>query len=106
SWTKMLGAASLVSGSSYVLTVKTVDTATNANTNSSAASSSFVYDNTAPTGAVAFPVDATHYNLAGWNSTLSGSSVDTTGASGTTVTVSIQRDGVANACWDGTDGAG
>src|SRR5206468_205990 len=49
SWSTTLGSAALVDGSSYALTVQTIDNATNANTNNSAASSSFVYDNTAPT---------------------------------------------------------
>src|SRR5207249_2613326 len=39
----------LIDGSSYALTVETIDNATNANTNTSAASSNFVYDNSAPT---------------------------------------------------------
>src|SRR5207253_1368253 len=105
-WTKTLSAGSLVNGSSYLLSEKTVDTATNANTNTAAATSSFVYDTTAPAGAVSFPVDGTHYNAGGWSSSLAGSSFDATGSSGTTVTISIQKDGGANACWDGTDAAG
>src|SRR5207249_2009506 len=100
-----LGTAALVDGSSYTLTVETIDNATNANTNTTAASSSLVYDTTAPTATVSFPATGTHYNAAGWNSTLSGTATD---ASSTVATVklSIQKDGGANACWDGTNAAG
>src|SRR5204863_10149739 len=49
SWTSTLGPGALLDGSSYALTVETIDNATNANTNTSAASSSFVYDTSAPT---------------------------------------------------------
>src|SRR5207245_2041613 len=100
-----LGTGALVDGSSYVVTVETIDNATNANTNTSAASSSFVYDNTAPTASVTFPATGTHYNSAGWNSTLSGTSADAS-SSVATVKLSIQKDGGANACWDGTNAAG
>jgi hypothetical protein len=65
----------------------------------------FTNDITAPTAAVTFPVNNTHYNSAGWNSTLSGTSADAS-SSVATVKVSIQKDGGANACWDGTNAAG
>src|SRR5207249_2854837 len=100
-----LGTAALVDGSSYTLTVETIDNATNANTNTAAASSSFVYDTTAPTATVSFPATGTHYNAAGWNSTLSGTATDTS-STVATVKLSIQKDGGANACWDGTNAAG
>ena len=105
-WTlATLGSGALVDGHAYTATVQTIDNATNANTNNSAATSSFTYDNTAPTAAVSFPANGTHYNAAGWVSTLSGTSAD---ASSTvaSVQISIQKDGGASACWDGTDAAG
>src|SRR5206468_2891572 len=105
SWSTTLGSAALVDGSSYALTVQTIDNATNANTNNSAASSSFVYDTTAPTATVSFPANNSHYNAAGWNSTLSGTATDAS-SSVATVKLSIQKDGGANACWDGTNAAG
>src|SRR5439155_320023 len=49
SWSTTLGTAALIDGSSYTLTVETIDNATNANTNTAATSSNFVYDTTAPT---------------------------------------------------------
>src|SRR5207247_465060 len=104
SWSTTLGSAALIDGSSYALTVQTIDNATNANTNNSAASSSFVYDTTAPTATVSFPANGTHYNAAGWNSTLSGTAADTS-SSVATVKLSIQKDGGANACWDGVNAA-
>src|SRR4029077_19354209 len=62
-WTlATLGTGALVSGHGYTVTVETIDNATNANTAASAATSTFVYDNTAPTAAVTFPASGTHYN--------------------------------------------
>ena len=105
-WTKTLSAGSLVDGHAYTATVQTTDNATNANTNNNAATSNFVYDNTAPTAAVTFPASGTHYNSTGWGSgTLSGTAADAA-STVASVQISIQKDGGASACWDGTDAAG
>src|SRR5207244_3656912 len=74
SWSAALGTAALVDGSSYALTVETIDNVTN--TNTSAATATWTYDNTAPTATVSFPATGSHYNAAGWNSTLSGTATD------------------------------
>src|SRR5439155_871130 len=81
----------------------TIDNVTN--TDTSAATASWTYDNSAPTATATFPANGTHYNAAGWNSTLSATATD---ASSTVATVklSIQKDSGANACWDGTNAAG
>src|SRR5439155_433852 len=65
----------------------------------------YVYDTSAPTASVSFPANNSHYNAAGWNSTLSGSASDAN-SSVATVKLSIQKDGGANSCWDGTNAAG
>src|SRR5205085_2055838 len=74
SWTSTLGSAALVDGSSYTLTLETIDNATNANTNTTAASSSFVYDTTAPTAAALSSNGI--YNVAGWPGAVTGTATD------------------------------
>src|SRR5437588_113490 len=96
SWSATLGSAALVDGSSYAITVETIDNTTNANTNTSAATASYIYDTTAPTASVTAPANNTHYNSAGWPG-LSGSASDAS-SSVATVKLSIQKDGGANSC--------
>src|SRR5205807_1639422 len=55
SWSYSLPAAKLTDGHTYHLTVETIDTATNPNTNTSAATASWSYDTSAPTATVTFP---------------------------------------------------
>src|SRR5262249_28809203 len=62
-------------------------------------------DTTNATGAVTSPATGTHYNAAGWTGSISGTAADSGSGVGT-VKVSIQKDGGANACWDGTNAAG
>src|SRR5207247_714300 len=92
SWSTTLGSAALVDGSSYAIIVETIDNATN--TDTAAATASWTYDNSAPTATVSFPANNSHYNAAGWNSTLSGTAADTS-SSVATVKLSIQKDGGA-----------
>src|SRR5207302_5040 len=100
-----LGTGALVDGSSYAITVETIDNATNANTNTSAATATFVYDTSAPTASVTAPANNTHSNSSGWAGSLTGSASDAT-SSVATVKLSIQKDGGASSCWDGTNAAG
>src|SRR5207302_5060877 len=72
---------------------------------SSTATSSFVYDTTAPTATISSPTSGTHYNSAGWAGSISGTAADSS-SSVATIKRSIQKDGGANSCWDGTNAAG
>src|SRR4029077_15543087 len=76
SWSYALAAAKLTDGDHYSVTVKTSDSATNANTDSNAASATWAYDTSAPTATVDFPVSGTFYNSAGWAGSLSGTADD------------------------------
>src|SRR5947208_3330162 len=83
----------------------TNDKATNANTNTAAASSSFVYDTTAPTGTVIFPASGSHYNAAGCYFFYSDSAHRDLHSFPTRRSSDL-KDGGANSCWDGTNAAG
>ncbi|HTZ04691.1 MAG TPA: SwmB domain-containing protein, partial [Gaiellaceae bacterium] len=48
-WNATLGSSALVDGSTYVVTLRTTDATTSGNQNASAATSTFVYDTSAPT---------------------------------------------------------
>src|SRR4029077_3331030 len=64
-WTlATLGTGALVDGHAYTVTVETIANATNANTAASAATSNFVYDNSAPSSAALSSNG--NYNSAGW----------------------------------------
>src|SRR5205085_1179381 len=79
--------------------------ATDTGTAASTTTATSTDDTSAPTATVSFPATGSHYNAAGWNSTLSGSAGDAS-SSVATVKLSIQKDGGANSCWDGTNAAG
>src|SRR5438874_825637 len=103
--TASLDTGALLDGSSYTLTVETIDNATNANTNTSAATrSSFVSPTTAPTPTVFFPANAGHHNPPSFP-TRRSSDLSDASSSVATVKLSIQKDGGANSCWDGTNAA-
>ena len=69
------------------------------------ASQAFTYDTSAPTASFTFPTNNTHYNSTGWAGSITGSAADTS-SSVATIKLSIQKDGGANSCWDGTNAAG
>src|SRR5205085_3726652 len=102
SWSATLGSSALIDGSSYAVTVETIDNATNANTNTSAATATYVYDNTAPNTAVL--TTSGNYNGAGFPANLTGTTTDSgTGGSGiSAVSISI-KDSTSNKCWNGTN---
>ena len=105
SWSYAIAASKLSDGHTYNVTVETIDSATTNNVNLSAAARSFSYDTTPPTATITFPT-ASAYSVAGWGSgTLAGTASDS-GSGVASVKVSIQKDGGANACWDGTNAAG
>src|SRR5207237_27437 len=70
SWSANLGSSALIDGSSYAITVETIDNATNANTNTSAATATYVYDTTAPNTA-ALTTNG-NYSGAGFPANLTG----------------------------------
>src|SRR5438552_235965 len=93
----------LVDGSSYAVTVETIDNATTPTTNTSAATASFVYDTSAPTASITTPSSFPYTTLfRSWPGSIAGSASDTT-SSVATVKLSIQKDGGASSCWDGTN---
>ncbi|MHB8651059.1 MAG: beta strand repeat-containing protein, partial [Gaiellaceae bacterium] len=63
-------------------------------------------DDTAPAATISFPT-ASAYNTTGWGSgSIAGTATDAAGNGVASTKVSIQKDGGANSCWDGTDLAG
>src|SRR5205085_11593202 len=60
SWTySAIASGNLTDGHAYTVTARTID---NVNNTSSTATSSFVYDTTAPTATIGSPTSGTHYN--------------------------------------------
>ena len=74
-WQYPLVSGKLVSGHSYSVTVKTIDSAGNTTTS---AASTFVYDTTAPSTSITFPVSGTTYGT-NWTGTITGTVTATTG---------------------------
>src|SRR5919197_420127 len=95
SWSYSIASSKLTDGHTYNISVQTTDDATNANTNNSAASASFVYDTTSATHSINSPTNNSHYNSAGWPGSISGSASDTS-SNVATVKVSI-RDEIGKA---------
>ena len=95
-WNLTLPASDLTSGDTYTVTAQATDTAGNTNT----ATSTFTYSATAPTVAVAYPVNSTTYG-ANWSGTLSGSASAANGASISSVSVAAE-DITSGKWWNGT----
>src|SRR5439155_1568051 len=104
SWQYNLASSTLTDTHTYTVSVQATDATTSGNQSGTLSAGTFVYDTSAPTATISFPATGTHYNSAGWNSTLSGTAADAS-SSVATVKVSIQKDAGANACWDGTKAA-
>ena len=87
-WTYPLASGKLVSGHSYSVTVKTIDSGGNTTTS---AASTFVYNTTAPTVSITYPVSGTTYGT-NWTGTITGTAtangtltIPTSSASGGTL---------------------
>ncbi len=65
------------------------------------ANKALVIDTTAPTGSITFPVNSTSYNPGTWTDAVTGTAGDA-GSGVAAAQVSIQKDGGASACWNGT----
>ena len=107
-WSYTLAAGALTDGHTYTVSVQATDATTSGNQSGTLAAGTFTYDTSNPTGSISFPANAAHYNASSWSGTISGSATDSgSGGHGIASTqISIQKDGGASTCWDGTNGAG
>ncbi len=107
-WSYTLAAAALTDGHTYTVSVQATDATTSGNQSGTLAAGTFTYDTSNPTGSITFPANAAHYNASSWSGTISGTATDSgSGGHGIASTqISIQKDGGASSCWDGTNGAG
>ena len=98
----------LTGGDTYTVKIKATDNTTTGNTSGDLSAGTFTYDTASPSGTITFPVDSTVYNASGWAGTVAGTATDSGhGSNGIASTqISIQKDGGASSCWDGTNGAG
>jgi hypothetical protein len=93
-WTYPLTSSNLVSGHSYSVTVKTIDSGSNTTTS---AASTFVYNTTAPTSTITYPASGTTYG-ANWTGTMAGTA--TANASGATMSrVVLTITDTTNSTW-------
>ena len=84
----------------YDVNVRFYLTATGA-TSGFTAQNTFTDAGPKPSSTISFPVSGGSYNSTGW-STISGTATFASGTTGRTVSVSIERNGSTNKCWNGT----
>jgi len=100
SWSLTLSTSDLSSGDSYAVTAQATDSDANLGTSSTV---TFSYDTTAPTVAITFPVNGTHYDATTWTGTITGTASSNSGGSTTITSVSVAiEDTTTTMWWNGT----
>jgi len=100
SWSLTLSSTDFTSGDSYAVTAQATDSDSNVGTSSVV---TFSYDTSAPTVAITFPVNGTHYDVTTWTGTITGTASSNSGGSTTIASVSVAiEDTTTSEWWNGS----